>query len=59
MVVTMGCGDECPVTGKPTEDWALPDPRDLSRPELAHLIDEITVRVADLIHRLHRPSGTA
>ena len=51
----MGCGDQCPVTGKPTEDWALPDPKDMSPSDLAQLIDEIGVRVADLLDRFgHR-----
>ncbi|MGH2794523.1 MAG: low molecular weight phosphatase family protein [Actinomycetota bacterium] len=52
IVVTMGCGDECPVTGKPTEDWALPDPKEMSASDLAQLIDEIGVRVAALLDRL-------
>ena len=55
IVVTMGCGDQCPVTGKPTEDWALPDPKDMSASDLAKLIDEIGIRVADLLDRMgHR-----
>ncbi len=58
VVVTMGCGDACPVTGKPTEDWALPDPKNMSGPDLAQLIDEIGVRVADLLDRLGRRSST-
>jgi arsenate reductase len=58
-VVTMGCGDECPVTGKPTEDWALPDPKLISVPEVAALIDEIGGRVADLLSRLGHRSATA
>lgn len=51
LVVTMGCGDRCPVTGKPTEDWDLPDPRSMSGPDLAVLIDAIKVRVEDLLDR--------
>jgi protein-tyrosine-phosphatase len=31
LVVTMGCGDECPfVRAKNREDWGIPDPKDLS-----------------------------
>lgn len=52
VVVTMGCGDQCPVTGMPTEDWALPDPKNMSESDLAQLIDEIGLRVADLLDRL-------
>jgi arsenate reductase len=53
LVVTMGCGDECPVTGKPTEDWALPDPKTMGDQEISALIVEIARRVADLIDRLN------
>lgn len=53
-VVTMGCGDECPVTGKPTEDWKLPDPKEMHGFELESLIDEIEVRVAELTTRMRR-----
>ena len=49
LVVTMGCGDSCPVTGKPTLDWSLPDPKGMSSAELAQLIDRIELLVADLI----------
>jgi arsenate reductase len=52
VVVTMGCGDECPVTGKPTEDWPLPDPKDMAPAELAELILEIEARVGELATRL-------
>lgn len=51
-VVTMGCGDECPVTGKPTEDWELPDPKTMSDDDLSPLIVEVARRVYDLIDRL-------
>jgi arsenate reductase (thioredoxin) len=57
IVVTMGCGDECPVTGKPTEDWELPDPKTMSASDLTQLIDEIGVRVADLFDRLDRKTA--
>lgn len=53
-VITMGCGDQCPATGKPTEDWALPDPNGMSASNLAQLIDEIEIRVAELLDRLGR-----
>ena len=58
VVVTMGCGDSCPVTGKPTEDWALPDPKNMSASDLAQLIDEIGLRVADLLDRLGQETAT-
>lgn len=59
LVVTMGCGDACPVTGKPTEDWALHDPKHMSRQELSELIVDIGVRVADLLDRLRHETSTA
>ena len=49
VVVTMGCGDACPVLpGKRYVDWDLPDP--IGRPvdEVRALRDEIERRVADL-----------
>jgi len=52
LVVTMGCGDKCPVTGKPTEDWNLPDPKAMNPEELGRVIDDIQARVADLLDRL-------
>ena len=52
LVVTMGCGDQCPVTGKPTQDWALPDPKEMGQSGLSALIDDIGRRVVDLIDRL-------
>jgi arsenate reductase len=51
LVVTMGCGDACPVLGKPTEDWALPDPKNMGPSDLAWLIDEIAMRVGELLDR--------
>jgi arsenate reductase len=49
VVVTMGCGDACPVlSGKRYIDWGLPDP--IGRPveEVRALRDEIQRRVAGL-----------
>jgi arsenate reductase len=49
VVVTMGCGDVCPVfPGKQYVDWSLPDPVAMSLDEVRELRDEITRRVADL-----------
>jgi arsenate reductase len=49
VVVTMGCGDACPVlSGKQYIDWDLPDP--IGRPveEVRTLRDDIQRRVAEL-----------
>ncbi|MBO1752813.1 metalloregulator ArsR/SmtB family transcription factor [Actinotalea sp. BY-33] len=63
VVVTMGCGDTCPVLpGIRYEDWAVGDPA-LASPEGVHAIrDEIDRRVralvADLLPDLHLPEET-
>jgi arsenate reductase (thioredoxin) len=49
VVVTMGCGDACPVIpGKRYVDWELPDPAGAPVEEVRALRDEIARRVADL-----------
>jgi arsenate reductase len=51
-LVTMGCGDECPVVpGAHRDDWPLEDPKGRSREEVAAIRDEIRGRVADFIAR--------
>jgi len=49
LVVTMGCGDACPVLpGKRYVDWNLRDPAGLPIDDVRHLRDEIRRRVDDL-----------
>jgi arsenate reductase len=49
LVVTMGCGDACPVLpGKRYLDWELPDPAGRPLDEVRALRDEIDRRVAEL-----------
>lgn len=49
LVVTMGCGDACPVLpGKRYEDWDLPDPAGQDEAMVGRLRDEIERRVAEL-----------
>jgi len=49
LVVTMGCGDACPVLpGKEYLDWNLPDPAGLSLDEVRELRAAIEQRVASL-----------
>ena len=49
LVVTMGCGDACPVIpGKRYVDWELPDPVGLCLEEVRELRADIERRVADL-----------
>jgi len=49
LVVTMGCGDACPVLpGKRYVEWDLPDPSEMSLDEVRKLRDEIERRVSRL-----------
>jgi arsenate reductase (thioredoxin) len=53
VVVTMGCGDECPVIpGARVIDWDLPDPAGRPLREVREIRDEITRRVDGLIAEL-------
>jgi arsenate reductase len=53
VVVTMGCGDECPyIPGKRYIDWELPDPAGRSVGEVRATRDEIARRVARLVSEL-------
>ena len=49
VVVTMGCGDACPVIpGKRYVDWELPDPAGKPLAEVRAIRDEIERRLAEL-----------
>jgi protein-tyrosine-phosphatase len=49
LVVTMGCGDRCPVVpGKRYVDWNLPDPAGLCLEEVRELRSDIARRVERL-----------
>jgi arsenate reductase len=53
VVVTMGCGDECPfIPGKRYLDWELPDPKGRPLEEVRRTRDEIERRVLELIGEL-------
>ena len=53
VVVTMGCGDECPfIPGKRYIDWDLPDPKDRPVDEVRATRDDIRRRVEALISEL-------
>jgi arsenate reductase len=50
VVVTMGCGDACPIyPGKRYEDWDLRDPAGETLDVVREIRDEIRVRVEKLI----------
>jgi arsenate reductase (thioredoxin) len=53
VMVTMGCGDECPyIPGKRYIDWDLPDPKGQSIEAVRATRDEIGRRVAALVEEL-------
>jgi protein-tyrosine-phosphatase len=53
VVVTMGCGDECPFyPGKRYEDWVLDDPAGLAVEAVRAIRDDIKERVEALIAEL-------
>ena len=55
VVVTMGCGDACPVIpGKRYIDWDLRDPKDLELAEVRAIRDDIASRVSSLVKDLDR-----
>jgi arsenate reductase len=50
LLITMGCGEECPyVPGVERDDWALPDPKGRPLDEVRAIRDEIRTRVESLI----------
>jgi len=50
VVITMGCGDACPVfPGKRYEDWELDDPAGQDAAAVRRIRDEIRARVETLI----------
>ena len=49
-LITMGCGDECPVVpGTHRDDWPLPDPKGQPIAQVREIREEIAQRVAVLI----------
>jgi arsenate reductase (thioredoxin) len=53
IVITMGCGDACPVyPGKRYLDWEVPDPRDKPIEQVREIRSEIDRRVRDLLDQL-------
>ena len=53
VVVTMGCGDECPyIPGKRYIDWDLPDPKGLPLDDVRNIRDDIERRTRELAAEL-------
>jgi protein-tyrosine-phosphatase len=58
VVVTMGCGDACPLfPGKRYEDWVLEDPDGMGVESVRPIRDEIGRRVRQLLSTLDVPVG--
>lgn len=54
VIITMGCGDTCPVLpGKRYVDWPLDDPAGQDAPVVRTIRDAIEQRVRDLLGELH------
>lgn len=59
LVITMGCGDECPyIPGKKYIDWDLHDPAGRSVDSVRRIRDDISHRVEALVAELARPPST-
>jgi protein-tyrosine-phosphatase len=53
VVITMGCGDACPIySGKRYEDWELDDPAGQDLEAVRRIRDEIDARVQRLVGEL-------
>lgn len=56
VVITMGCGDECPfVPGKRYEDWPIDDPAGQPLERVRTIRDDIKERVESLLRSLDVP----
>ncbi|MDP9181868.1 MAG: heat-shock protein HtpX [Actinomycetota bacterium] len=53
VVVTMGCGETCPVfPGKRYEDWPVDDPKGQDLETVRRIVADVEARVRDLAARL-------
>ncbi|MCU1693358.1 MAG: hypothetical protein JWM64_2449 [Frankiales bacterium] len=53
VVITMGCGETCPVfPGTTYEDWPLDDPKGQDLDTVRRIVDQVDERVRDLLGRL-------
>ena len=56
VVVTMGCGETCPVLpGKRYEDWPVEDPKDQDLQVVRRIVDDVDARVRALLASLDVP----
>ena len=50
ILITMGCGDECPlIPGVERDDWALDDPKGQPMDTVRRIRDEIKTKVKELV----------
>jgi arsenate reductase (thioredoxin) len=60
VVITMGCGDACPIyPGKKYEDWVLDDPAGQDLETVRRIRDELDQRVQQLMGELLLPSAAS
>jgi arsenate reductase len=60
VVVTMGCGETCPVfPGTRYEDWPVDDPAGQDLDTVRRIVDDVDRRVRDLLERLESGSQPA
>ena len=54
LLITMGCGDECPyVPGLARDDWPLPDPKGQPIEDVRPIRDEVRRHVSELLKARH------
>ena len=59
-VITMGCGDACPIyPGKRYEDWEVDDPAEADLEGVRRIRDDIAERVKRLLAEVTAPVGSA
>jgi protein-tyrosine-phosphatase len=58
VVITMGCGDACPIfPGKRYEDWTFDDPAGKGVDQVRPIRDQIERRVRDLLDNIGVPAS--
>jgi protein-tyrosine-phosphatase len=59
-VITMGCGDACPIyPGKRYEDWEIDDPADADLEGVRRIRDQISERVRRLLDEVAPETGAS
>lgn len=60
VVITMGCGDTCPIfPGKRYEDWELDDPAGKGVEAVRPIRDQIKARILTLLDELDLPAASS